>query len=216
MGKVPTLLRKSIAPAGFMAGMIFFAWFVHADGYLNLLSIAVLCACSLQAGWYFARSGRDSWKLYSMAKPGSHWLAFAISFVLGLAVGTMYRSNAGFGYLPASLGLFAFTAVAIGATEELVFRGYLLQRLQEFTSRPLVVVLLSALAHALYKTAIFASGYALHQVNLPDMFLYTAIAGIPLAAVTVYTRSVWPAALAHALFDLVVYGDAPSAPWWVW
>jgi membrane protease YdiL (CAAX protease family) len=143
-------------------------------------------------------------------------LAIAVSFVLGLAAGSMYRSNAGFGYLPASLGLFAFTAVAIGATEEFVFRGYLLQRIQEAVSQPVVVVLLSAIAHALYKTALFASGYTLHQVNLAEMLLYTAFAGIALASVTLYTRSVWPAALAHALFDLVVYGDAPSAPWWVW
>jgi membrane protease YdiL (CAAX protease family) len=178
--------------------------------------MAVLCACSLQAGWYYARSGKDSRQLFSVHSLKSHWLAIFIALALGLAFGAMHRNNAGFGYLPETLRLFVFTAIAIGATEELVFRGYLLQRLQELSSQPLVVVLLSALAHAFYKTALFASGYALHQVNLADMLMYTALAGIALASVTLYTRSVWPAVLGHALFDLVVYGDAPSAPWWVW
>jgi membrane protease YdiL (CAAX protease family) len=53
-------------------------------------------------------------------------------------------------------------------------------------------------------------------VDLMSMLLYTALAGFALAAVTMHTRSVWIAVAAHALFDLVVYGNASAAPWWVW
>jgi membrane protease YdiL (CAAX protease family) len=46
--------------------------------------------------------------------------------------------------------------------------------------------------------------------------LWTLGAGLVLGLLRVYFRNILPAALNHALFDVLIYGNQPMALWWVW
>ena len=79
-------------------------------------------------------------------------------------------------------------------------------------------VLLAALAHAAYKTALFAwpPNSQTAVFDLVGIGLWTGAAGIVLGLLRVSSRSLLPAVLGHVAFDAVVYSSYAQAPWWVW
>jgi len=109
---------------------------------------------------------------------------------------------------------FVIVACLIGAMEELVYRGWLLGRL-----RPLgwpAAIILAAVAHGAYKTALFVWAPEAQSVDLAGLAIWTTVAGVVLGALRAMSGSVVPAVVAHAAFDFVVYRAMGHAPWWVW
>src|SRR6185295_18817078 len=101
------------------------------------------------------------------------------------------------------------------ATEELIYRGWLFGRLQRFGAPAALIG--AALAHAGYKTALFAWPLvASPAVDFASVAMLTTAGGVVLGALRASSRSLWPAIAAHAAFDFVVYGAVSHAPWWVW
>jgi len=80
----------------------------------------------------------------------------------------------------------------IGVYEELVFRGFLMTRLRRATGGWTVAVILS--------TAIFTALHAFEQT--PFALVVVAILSLVFSLVTIWRRSIVPAIIAHALFDL--------------
>ncbi|HSR40326.1 MAG TPA: CPBP family intramembrane glutamic endopeptidase [Phnomibacter sp.] len=115
---------------------------------------------------------------------------------------------------PQALSGFALTAVCIGITEEIIFRGVIFYILQK-QSAPMCI-LFSSLAHAGYKTLLFLSPFAMQQVDFAQVFTYTFLAGLLLGSMRWYAASAASPIIAHASWDAMVYGDSPAAPWWVW
>lgn len=109
------------------------------------------------------------------------------------------------------LGWFAFSALAIGLAEELVYRGFLYSVWKSYGV--LAAIGLTAMGHTLYKVALLAP---YQEVDLLPVTLWTLAAGVALGAMRHFSRSVMPAALNHMLFDVLVYGAAASGPAWVW
>jgi membrane protease YdiL (CAAX protease family) len=91
------------------------------------------------------------------------------------------------------------SAIAIGFAEELVFRGYLLTRLERVLQSPGWAVVVSSVAFGgchLYQGFSGAVGAATFGALMALGFLAT--------------RRLWPVALAHSLYGILVYLDTPT------
>jgi membrane protease YdiL (CAAX protease family) len=166
-----------------------------------------------------------AWSLHRAARPGSLLGLEALRgktvwwSVLGLALGggaaMLYQSQQGmFAWPSGHLGPFAAMACLIGATEELVYRGWLQGTVRPF-GRPAAVII-AGVAHAAYKTALFAWPPFPIAADLTAMAGWTFAAGLGAGVLRESSGSVIPPMVAHAAFDLVVYGALAQAPWWVW
>jgi membrane protease YdiL (CAAX protease family) len=116
--------------------------------------------------------------------------------------------------LPTTLTLFAPVAALVGATEEVVYRGYMQGRLRALG--PLPAVALAALGHTAYKCALFALPGRLVGIDFGILAACTFLGGLLFGALRERAGSVLPPLVAHACFDILVYGELAHAPWWVW
>jgi membrane protease YdiL (CAAX protease family) len=82
--------------------------------------------------------------------------------------------------------------VAIGISEEVAMRGYLIPRFEQLLGSTWSAVGLSA--------AIFAS-YHIYQGAGPALSIF--VTGLILGGVFVLTRRLWPVIVAHAITDLI-------------
>jgi membrane protease YdiL (CAAX protease family) len=194
--------------------MIIFGLFSHK----HLPWIAIGAAGMVSAAFFIQHSiasARDIPPLFGLA--GS-WKALVISLcaaAIGVGLGAYYRWSFSMTLLPgAALQPFALAACATGAAEELVYRGWLQGRVRVL-GRP-AAVLISAAAHTAYKTALFALPPSPAAVNFPSLAAFTFTCGALFGFLREASRSVYPAAAGHVVFDLMVYGAAAQAPWWVW
>lgn len=132
----------------------------------------------------------------------------------GITLGLFSRLSDDVGTLPSRIGQFVFVASAIGASEELLFRGYIQGGLRRLGPFPAVV--LASTAHTAYKVSLFL--FLPEGVAVDRLFLgyCTLGAGLAAGALRERSRSVVPPLAGHVLFDIVVYGERSSAPWWVW
>ena len=137
-----------------------------------------------------------------------------IGFLIGIAAGILYRYSIGADSLPANLTWFALTAAAIGATEEILFRGALfyLMRKQHY----LATIFIAALLHASYKSLLFLSPYAQQPIDTWYLFYVTFLAGLVLGMLRYWAASTLAPLVAHSTWDIIVYGNSDDAPWWVW
>jgi len=100
---------------------------------------------------------------------------------------------------PLSWVIASASAVAIGFAEELVFRGYLLTRLERILQSPGWAVVVSSIAFGschLYQGFTGAVG--------------AVVFGALMALGFLATRRLWPVALAHSLYGILVYLDTPA------
>lgn len=144
------------------------------------------------------------------------WNKFLLFYTLG-AVGFvsifafLYRNMLGYHWYPESIQFFALVSIAIGITEELVFRGALFGQMRQYGIA--WVMLFTALAHTIYKVSIFWNSATVDALFL---FCCTAVVGLLLGTLRILSNSIWPCIAFHAFFDFIVYGDLLKAPWWVW
>ena len=145
-------------------------------------------------------------------------MAFLVSIIAGSVSGILlaiwYRRHLGAGIFPQTFHIFAITAVMIGCTEEIVFRGFL----QEYV-RPVngaFSVIFSTLSHTGYKIFLFLSPFARADINIGFLAFYTSVAGLLFGIMRNLTGNLTAPLISHALFDLLVYGEYLTAPWWVW
>jgi len=195
--------------------MALFALFAHREPPWIVVSAGGLLAAAALIG--FSLSG-TRWPPPWLASPGRRVVSLALAgLAVGVIGGVLQRHR--LGPLPGLAGgLHPFVALAclIGATEELVYRGWMLERLAAL-GWPAAVTF-SAVAHGAYKTALFALPPAAHEgpFSLARIALWTVVGGLMLGWLRVRSQSVWPAVLAHAAFDAVVYSAFAAPPWWVW
>ena len=133
---------------------------------------------------------------------------------VGAAFALYFRWYSGEPLLITGPGPFLLIGASIGATEELLFRGFIQGRMVRLGAPAAIV--LGALAHTSYKTALFASPPEGVAVNLSVLAFFTFLVGAILGLTRHKTGSVIPALSGHMLFDILVYGDWAQAPWWVW
>jgi membrane protease YdiL (CAAX protease family) len=198
-------------------GMVVFVAFSHRGLPWILAGVAgfLLTAAAIVPS---LRSPSEAVALLGLSGFSRKTVLFTIvGFIAGAGGALVRRSSLGLSLLPAG-GLAAFAAVAclIGATEELIYRGWLQGRIRIFGWPAAVAV--AAIAHGAYKTALFAwppesiGG----EMDCMSIGLWAAAAGIVPGLLREFSGSVVPAMVAHAAFDLFLYGALSRAPWWVW
>jgi membrane protease YdiL (CAAX protease family) len=198
----------------FAGGICFFAWYIQGGQLLSFLAIAGLLLPTFAIYRQVIADGHAN-EIWSSSKTKPIRIAFTIiGFLIGIFAGILYRRSFGAENFPANLTWFAITAAAIGATEEILFRGALfyLMRKQHY----LVSILIAALLHASYKSILFLSPYAQHPVNTWYLFYVTFLAGLVLGMLRYLASSTMAPLVAHSTWDIIVYGNSEDAPWWVW
>lgn len=194
--------------------MVFFALFVHSGLPWIALSVAGLLVTGATIGSTLRHSSRPA-ELVGFALPLHSLFFLLVGGVIGTGGGMMHRFSLGLPVLPAGgIEGFAVVACLIGATEELFYRGWVQGRAMALGSPAAVV--LAALAHTAYKTALFAWPITPTATDFTGLAVVTFIGGILLGLLRQYSKSVLPSVFAHAVFDFVVYGALSYAPWWVW
>ena len=137
-----------------------------------------------------------------------------ITTIISLALAIYSRIEDGLPAIPSKIGAFVIVAVLIGFVEEVVFRGFVQEGLQYWNKKGAIV--LASVSHAGYKALLFV--FPLQHINNSalELFGYTFLAGLLLGYSRYITGSLWPAIIAHCLFDFWLYMEQSVAPWWVW
>lgn len=209
------------------AGLVLFALLAHRTGALFAVGVAGLAAAALALAWGGFAAPRPL-ELFALGR--SH-LRRAVCFlplalVVGLGLGVCYRCFCGQGFWPDRLHAFALAALAIGAAEEFVYRGYVYGRVRHLLSpaagraaSPVHIWLacaVAALAHALYKGALFTCPPSGHRADVLLLAAGTFLLGVLAGLAREHLGGALSPLFAHAVFDVVVYGDRVQPPWWVW
>jgi len=210
------------------AGMVGFG-LARSAGWAGA-SVAGLLAVA-GAFYLSLRRGEPLGRLFGfLPLRGSAWALTAAGALLGAGLGVLHRAVWAESAWPGPPGGFALVGAAVGAAEEVLYRGYVQGRLNaafrasgRFAERPwreaaatAAAVVLASAAHTAYKAALFAVGRPGVAVDFGYVVGLTLLGGAVFGALRAWAGAVWPALAAHAVFDVVVYGDAAAAPWWVW
>jgi len=213
------IARHAAEAVAASAGMVLFALTVHSGLPWTLLSVAGLVVAAAAIGLSLA-GAPSACTLLGIARPSANasakaLLMIAAGLLAGGGLAVVYRLYVGLAAAAAG-GIEAFVLLAclIGAAEEVVYRGYVQGRLSGL-GWPAAVVL-AAVAHAAYKTALFALPATPYEVNYLFLAAWTLLGGIAFGMLRQFSGSLAPPVAAHAAFDLVVYGAMAEAPWWVW
>ena len=207
--------RAAIEISSVTVGMVVFALCSHRGGWWALASAAGLLASGATIGRSLGRAAAPRAMLGLARWSRALTLYVVAALAIGVTLGVADRYSLGLPLWPAGgLERFVIVACLIGATEELVYRGWLLGRAGVFGTAG--AILAAAGTHALYKTALFAWPVGAPAVNLTSLALLTFAGGIVFGALRVSSASVVPSMIAHAAFDFMVYGAVAQAPWWVW
>lgn len=134
--------------------------------------------------------------------------------LMGIAGAMYYRGSFAMPLFPSIYKGFFLVAIAIGIMEELVFRGYIYGRLQNIN--PLLAITGAALIHAGYKAGLFLSPATMDITPVWLFFSWSFGAFLLIGLLRYFSNSIWPAILAHAVFDLLVYAENAAPPVWVW
>lgn len=142
----------------------------------------------------------------------ARWLAGGS--LAGSLLAAVWRVSEGVPALPPHLTAFAAVAALIGATEEIVFRGFIQGGLRRLG--PATAIGVAACLHTGYKVALVVSPGAGEAFNLEALIVCTLAGGALFGTARACNGSVWPCVAAHAAFDIIGYGDRVAAPVWVW
>jgi membrane protease YdiL (CAAX protease family) len=104
---------------------------------------------------------------------------------------------------------FAAVAAAIGLAEEVAYRGFVQDAFRKWG------ILIAAVAHTAYKISLFALPGGNAQANLWVLAVGTLLGGLLLGWAKARGAGLAFPMAAHAVFDIVAYGDLTSAPWWI-
>lgn len=194
--------------------ILVFALFIQSESILRYFSFAGL----LLAAYVISRSIRDIASLkgvFGIAPVNRNVLLFTMA---GLAFGSLLAFLNNYlredSLLPPVLTRFALIAPLIGIMEELVFRGYVQTRMAPAGAVP--AILIASAGHTIYKYLVIKSLPEGLPVNFTVLILLTFLVGIVFGYFRERSGSIYPAAMAHAIFDIIIYGGSAVAPSWVW
>ena len=194
-------------------GFMLFSFFIHFGFPLIIISFAGLALPAVLISIQI-NSTTKMIQYFGLVFPKKIILYMVIGLQLGLIYALVYRSISGMEIFPRSLTIFTATAAMIGATEELIFRGFI----QDYFKKVNVIfaVLFATFSHTAYKCCLFFSPASEMEINVSFLFIWTFIGGLIFGILKEISKSVIPAMLAHVLFDILVYGECFQPPWWVW
>jgi membrane protease YdiL (CAAX protease family) len=195
-------------------GLMIFSYFIHSKFPIILFS----CGALILVAFVMARHLKSWADLktvtgeFSSSPRALLFVATGIGIGIGMAV--MYRWHLDASLFPGPLLPFALVAALIGSMEELVFRGFIQEQVRNVNG--LFSILFSAFSHTGYKCCLFMAPVISSGMDIGFLAIWTFGAGILSGMLRHFSKSVWPSLIAHALFDILVYGEFSHSPWWVW
>jgi membrane protease YdiL (CAAX protease family) len=197
-----------------IGGMCIFGLFIHEVScwrFVSFMGLAMVAVAISLSVWDI-HSLLAVLGLVSMTRKVACYSLVGIAF--GLLLGLVYNLVKADTLLPPSLTKFALIAPLIGIMEELVFRGFV--QLKLAPTGAMASVLVAASGHTLYKYLVIKTVPVDLDTFMPSLVLLTFLVGVVFGIMKEASGSVLPPALAHALFDIIVYGGAILAPVWIW
>jgi membrane protease YdiL (CAAX protease family) len=199
--------------SGAVAGILLFALFVHDPGALRVLAYASLAASTVWIG--YSTRHVSLLKACGITLPGRRTLLYILpALLLGALLGIATRNRFGLSLIPLALGRVALVAPCIGAFEEVLFRGYIQGTLQP--AGRILSVVIAAIIHSAYKLLLICSFPGPLQFDLLFLGLWTFAGGLAFGILKELSGNTIPPVIAHALFDIILYGGLSVAPAWVW
>ena len=191
--------------------LMFFSFFIDSGTPLRLFAIAAL----IVPAWFFSRNLQSLSDLRRKAHtPASAKITVLFCFagiLTAILLSTLYRGYLGISLFPQSFHLFVLVAALIGATEELVFRGFIQEQVKNINAP--FSILFSGISHTAYKCCLFLSPMATAGIDIRFLAFWTLIAGILAGTIKHFSKSILPPMIAHALFDIMVYAGFVNPPW---
>jgi len=198
----------------FFCGILIFTYFITGECFsVFLASIGVVL--SLGVVVVRLRSGASLFQIFGFERIQKHCLYFIlVSLLAGFILGMLYRGSLKLGVLPRQLVSFALLAALIGATEELLFRGFIQTSLRKVNIY--LGIIFGAIAHTVYKLILFWSLESGFQIDITGLIIWTMFGGLVFGILRETSKSVLFPILSHIVFDIIVYGDRTIPPWWIW
>jgi membrane protease YdiL (CAAX protease family) len=195
-------------------GLMVFSFFIQYKFPVKLFSFAAL----LMSAFIISRNFRSIADLKMIIGENISFnitlLLTIIGIVLGIALAVRYRKSLDISSFPAVIHLFVIPAALIGCMEELVFRGFI-QGYVKSINGPFSI-LFGTLSHTGYKCCLFLAPVVTADIDIGYLAFYTFIVGIISGTIKQLSKSLVPSLSAHALFDILVYAECVTAPWWIW
>ena len=206
-------VKRIIEGCIILAGILLFSLFIHRDDLLRLLAFIFLCTTVL--GVHYASRDTDLLKTIGLTGRTSR---LTIYLFLGVCIGGLLamvvRYTFDMPWLPEHLTYVALIAPLIGITEELVFRGYIQGHFRPLGK--LASMCIATTGHTLYKYIVIVTLPEPVVFNYRFLILWTFLGGFLFSMLRELSRSIYPSALAHACFDIILYGAFASLPFWTW
>lgn len=196
-----------------LCGLLVFALFIHHPWPAKIFALSGLLGTAILVAFTLRQT--SPMDVLGLGKPGlSVYLYCLAALILGLVLGMVTRSHFRLTLLPATLTLVALIAPLTGAMEELLFRGYI-QGLLNPQNR-FVALIYAALAHTAYKVLVIYSLGRPLEFDFLFLAQWTLAGGLAFGGLRLLSRSIYPPLIAHAVFDILVYGGSLTVPFWVW
>jgi len=206
-----TILAEAILIS---VGLMAFSFFIQFKFPVRLIAFAALLLSAIIISWNI-RSLSDLKKIIGeFISLRNTLLNIFFGIVIGIVFVLMYRWHLDLTLFPKSIHLFIFSAAIIGCNEELVFRGFLQGQIKIINGP--FSILFSTISHTGYKCCLFLSPAITSNIDVGFLALWTFVAGILFGTIRDLSKSLIPSLSAHALFDILVYAEYCSPPWWVW
>lgn len=208
--KASRLLEALLA----LTGICIFAAFIHSDSFFIIVAFPGLVLSALS----ISKTITDKLSFLSVFGIIPFTKRLILFSIIGIIIGGIlgiYCRSAFYDFsFPETLTIFAIIAPIIGISEELVFRGFIQGRLAVLGPYPAVI--LAACGHTLYKYLVLKTLPSALPINFTFLVTWTMIGGLIFGALREVFKNVVPSSLAHACFDVIVYGGFTTAPVWVW
>lgn len=136
------------------------------------------------------------------------------AIALGIVLGVLTRNSFDISLFPVRITMVALVAPLVGVVEELIFRGYIQGHVRPI-GRVFSVVYASTV-HTCYKLLVILTLSVPLQFDFFFLVFWTFVGGLIFGTLRELSGSTLPPAIAHAVFDVVLYGGLATIPVWVW
>lgn len=106
-------------------------------------------------------------------------------------------------HVPSDLGILLVSTIGIAVSEELFFRGFLLQQLKKYFS----VAIANGISAVLFMCIHIPLLVFVNHLSGASLFIglyITLISGLVFGFLYIKTKSLWPPIIAHYVFDIIL------------
>lgn len=194
-------------------GILLFAAFIHQPFPKLLLALSGLAGAAAMMA--YSIRGLSIPEAFAVDRIHRKVLLYFLpGLALGILLGILTRNRFDLPLFPVRITGVALVAPLVGVIEELIFRGYIQGHLHPIGK--VFSVLYAATVHTSYKLLVILSLSKPLEFDFFFLVFWTFTGGLLFGTLRELSDSSLPPALAHAVFDVMLYGGFASAPFWVW